>query len=648
MFKDAYSQEPKDCNLVALLDAIRSVRYADKIHRARELFAAWKAVCPELDSKKSPEAGAYDAHKTTLPTFCVSGTAANRKEPLAHSGLLQVDLDHLDGTLEAVRAKVKADPHVAFGFVSPSGDGLKLGLRIDGARHAESFLAAEKYFLGTYGLKIDPAVKDRLRLCFVSHDPLAWMKADAVPLPLPEPPRKTTVIGGSTPKPLAFLKTARLILANRSKRCESQSASHKGSEPATPETIFHHHCLFDELSRKLREADLEAVFNLECDLIPVTQAMRARGILVDQAALRHVADTRRQEVEAAVEALRNSLGVPGLNPNKNEELLHAFRRNGIQLPGTSKEDFVDIDHPAVEFLQGCRSGKIIADVAAECLRRIGDDGRLHPEWDPFGTDTGRFSCRQPALQSLSRDPDLRRCFVAAPGKVFVRCDLAAADLRPLAFLAQDERLIEVFRQGDDIHRITAAALLGKPVEQVTSEDRKVSKLVIFAVVYGVAPKSLCTVAAVQHGKKWPVTYAHDLICRFFDLHLGLARYRDKLKAQATAATECRTIALRRRKLLPPGPEQEGYRFRCLLNMPAQGTVADSIKKSMVRLSRFFPAGAGIVANFHDELVLEVPETLSESFVIILETTMRLNLEGMIPGIPVKAEARISKSLGPDV
>jgi hypothetical protein len=110
----------------------------------------------------------------------MSGTAAGRKVPLAHSGLLQIDLDKLGASLSAVRETVRQDPHVTFGFVSPSGDGLKLGLRIDGERHAESFAAAQAYFQVHYGLPIDAAVKDRLRLCFVSHDPDLWVNPDAV------------------------------------------------------------------------------------------------------------------------------------------------------------------------------------------------------------------------------------------------------------------------------------------------------------------------------------------------------------------------------------------------------------------------------------------------------------------------------------
>ena len=172
MFADAFAKAPKDCELATVIEAVRTGRYAAQVARLREL----RAVNVE----------AYQSEKRKLPAFLVSGTAASRTEPLEHSGFLQGDLDKLNGTLEAVRQQMLADTHGAFGFVSPSGDGLKLGLRIDGTRHAESFAAAQAYFRQRYALEIDPAVKDRLRLCFVSHDPDAWTNPDAVALPIPE------------------------------------------------------------------------------------------------------------------------------------------------------------------------------------------------------------------------------------------------------------------------------------------------------------------------------------------------------------------------------------------------------------------------------------------------------------------------------
>jgi hypothetical protein len=197
MFADAFGDEPKDADLGALLGEIRSGRWRAQIEKARELFADWKEVCPALDSKDSPEAKAYDHYKKTLATFCVSGRAKSRKEPLTHSGLLQVDCDKLNGKLDALREQLKADPHIAFGFVSPSGDGLKLGLAVDGTRHAESFAAAERYFRESYNIEIDPAVKDRLRLCFVSYDPELWIRENPQPLPIADAEAATENTSGA-------------------------------------------------------------------------------------------------------------------------------------------------------------------------------------------------------------------------------------------------------------------------------------------------------------------------------------------------------------------------------------------------------------------------------------------------------------------
>lgn len=172
MYKNAFSKEPKEVALGNILVAIRNGRWGGQVHRLRALLAHNRE--------------AYNREKRSLPAFAMSGTAQTRKGQQSHTGLIQVDLDHLGGDLPVVRDLVQADPHVAFGYVSPSGEGLKLGLRIDPDRHEESFTAAEVYFRERYAREIDKQVKDRLRLCFVSHDPGLWTREDAVPLPIPE------------------------------------------------------------------------------------------------------------------------------------------------------------------------------------------------------------------------------------------------------------------------------------------------------------------------------------------------------------------------------------------------------------------------------------------------------------------------------
>jgi len=173
------SPDSPDVDTVAsVLEAIRTGQFRSQIDNLRRILMR--------DGKAT-----YDREKTKLPAFCASGTTADRKRLLQHSNLLQLDFDGLNGTLADARRKVVADPHVAAAFTSPSGDGLKVLLRIDGSRHDDSVTAAVEYFSRVHGLKHDPQVKEPARLCFVSYDPDVFSNPSPVPLPLPEAARKT-------------------------------------------------------------------------------------------------------------------------------------------------------------------------------------------------------------------------------------------------------------------------------------------------------------------------------------------------------------------------------------------------------------------------------------------------------------------------
>ena len=158
-------------SFASIIEHIRTGHYAKQIQNLRRTL---------VNQGKE----AYDHDKKRLPAFTISGTCTNRKEMTSHSGLLQVDLDSLNANLSQVRDQAKTDPHILAGFISPSGNGLKLAVRVPPAsdRQQESFEAAARYFRETYDMAIDPACKDPLRLCFVSSDPEAWLNEDATEL----------------------------------------------------------------------------------------------------------------------------------------------------------------------------------------------------------------------------------------------------------------------------------------------------------------------------------------------------------------------------------------------------------------------------------------------------------------------------------
>ena len=173
-FPNAMSPDcPAVDTVASILEAIKTGEFRAQIDNLRRILGR--------DGKT-----AYDREKTKLPAFCVSGTTADRKRLLKHSNLLQIDFDGLNGTLADARSKVVGDPHVAAAFTSPSGDGLKVLLRIDGFRHDDSVAAAVEYFSRVHGLKHDPQVKEQTRLCFVSYDPDLFVNPAATVFPLPE------------------------------------------------------------------------------------------------------------------------------------------------------------------------------------------------------------------------------------------------------------------------------------------------------------------------------------------------------------------------------------------------------------------------------------------------------------------------------
>jgi len=183
-YPDAYSPDSPTTNTLGeVLEAIMQGEFRSRIEHLRRILGRdGKAV--------------YDREKCKLPAFCVSGMAnATRKKILKHSGLLQLDFDGLNGELANARHKIASDSHVAAAFVSPSGDGLKVIVRIDGNRHDDSVKAATRHFADAHGLKHDPQVKEPVRLCFVSFDPDLYRNPAAEILPLPEEEQKQSKAG---------------------------------------------------------------------------------------------------------------------------------------------------------------------------------------------------------------------------------------------------------------------------------------------------------------------------------------------------------------------------------------------------------------------------------------------------------------------
>jgi DNA polymerase-1 len=239
------------------------------------------------------------------------------------------------------------------------------------------------------------------------------------------------------------------------------------------------------------------------------------------------------------------------------------------------------------------------------------DGRLHTSFNQGGAATGRLSSTNPNLQNIPVRTELgrkiRRAFIPEPGWRFVAADYSQVELRILAHLSGDEKLIEAFASGEDVHRRTAAEVLGAPIEAVTPEQRERAKAVNFGIVYGQTPYGLAQQLGISPEE------AGDFIDRYFARYRGVQTYIAACLGEARDTGVTRTLFGRVRQH-PEINASNGMRRamaeRMAINSPIQGTAADIVKLAMIRIDGEI-RGRGLRTRMslqvHDELIFEAPE-----------------------------------------
>jgi DNA polymerase-1 len=246
---------------------------------------------------------------------------------------------------------------------------------------------------------------------------------------------------------------------------------------------------------------------------------------------------------------------------------------------------------------------------------VGADGRLHTRFNQAVAATGRLSSANPNLQNIPIRSELgqqiRRAFVAPPGAVLLVADYSQIELRILAHIAGEEALIESFRRGEDIHRTTAAVVLGVAPELVNPEQRRAAKTINFGIIYGMSAYGLSQTLHI------PPKEAERFITSYLERYPGVRRYMDETLAAAEAEGGVATLWGRVRWLPDITSKNHNLREnarRMAINARIQGTAADFMKKAMIDVDRRLRGEAPearLLLTVHDELVLEVPEGEAE-------------------------------------
>jgi DNA polymerase I len=263
-----------------------------------------------------------------------------------------------------------------------------------------------------------------------------------------------------------------------------------------------------------------------------------------------------------------------------------------------------LEHRSLAKLKGTYTDKL----AQLALPRT---GRVHTHYAQAVAVTGRLSSNDPNLQNIPvRTPEGRRvreAFVAPAGSVIASADYSQIELRIMAHISGDAALLKAFHDGLDVHRATAAEVFGVALDQVSSEQRRYAKVINFGLIYGMSAFGLARNLGIDN------TAAKNYIARYFERYPGVKTYMESTRAIAKAQGYVETVFGRRLQLAgiqsAKGAQLAGLE-RAAINAPMQGTAADLIKLSMVKVQQVLDAenrGTKMIMQVHDELVFEVPE-----------------------------------------
>jgi DNA polymerase-1 len=377
----------------------------------------------------------------------------------------------------------------------------------------------------------------------------------------------------------------------------------------------------------------------EIPLVPVLSRMERNGVRIDSALLEaQSADMalRMRELEQAAhrEAGRKfNIG----SPKQIGEIF--FREKGLPViaktpkgaPSTSEsvlQQLAEQGHALPKIILEHRGLAKLKSTYTDKLPQMVDPGtgRVHTSYHQAVAATGRLSSSDPNLQNIPiRSEDgrrIRRAFVAEPGHRILAADYSQIELRIMAHISGDERLLAAFAAGLDVHRATAAEVWGLSPEEVSGDQRRAAKAINFGLIYGMSAFGLARQLGIERGA------AQQYVDLYFQRYPGVKAFMDRIREQARRDQYVETLYGRRLYLTDIDHSNQGRRAaaeRTAINAPMQGTAADIIKRAMIAVDRWIEnerPRVRMILQVHDELVFEVAEDTAES----VQERIRLEME----------------------
>jgi DNA polymerase-1 len=376
-------------------------------------------------------------------------------------------------------------------------------------------------------------------------------------------------------------------------------------------------------SRLSAEPALDTLYReLELPVAELLFRIERNGVLIDGGLLAKQSDELGRKMMALEQEAQQLAGQPfNLNsPKQLAEIL--FTQQGLPVvkktpsggPSTDEEVLEKLaeDYPLPKKILEYRSMAKLKGTYTDKLPKMINPatGRVHTSFSQAVAVTGRLASSDPNLQNIpirtAEGRRIRSAFIAAPGKQIVSADYSQVELRIMAHLSGDPRLLEAFANGEDVHRATAAEVFGITPIEVSSDQRRAAKAINFGLIYGMSAFGLAKQIGVDRSA------AQSYMDRYFARYPGVARYMEETRAIARDKGYVETVFGRRLWLPEIKSSNAGRRQgaeRAAINAPMQGTAADLIKRAMIAVQGWLDAlsmQSLLVLQVHDELVLEAP------------------------------------------
>ena len=391
------------------------------------------------------------------------------------------------------------------------------------------------------------------------------------------------------------------------------------------------------IADSLKEQGMDKLFyEVEMPLAFVLYDMEKEGICIDVAALKEYGSQLEGSIVELEKKIHEAAG-EDFNINSPKQLgVILFEKLGLPNGKKTKTGYSTSaevleklagEYPIVaDILEYRQLSKLKSTYADGLANYVGDDGKIHTSFNQTITATGRLSSTEPNLQNIPIRIELgrliRKVFHPMDGNVFVDSDYSQIELRILAHMSGDEKLIEAYNSGQDIHSTTASQVFHVPFEEVTPLLRRNAKAVNFGIVYGISAFGLSQDLDISRKE------AQEYIDRYFETYPKIKEFIDTTVADAKGTGKTTTIYGRIR----PIPELTSSNFmqrqfgeRVAMNAPIQGTAADIIKIAMIRVhDRLIKEGyaSRLILQVHDELLIETKESEKDAVIALLEEEMR--------------------------